>query len=202
MCIRDRISSDGSIEIINTSDDVLDISNYWLCNRPAYSRFNTVTIECGDLNLEPGESVTVSGFTVESTGDELGIYVNSSFGSASGLVDYVIWGERSGGTREDVAVAAGLWTLGARAEAISAGQSLNKDVSLTGVDAYSLSSSTICEGEGDAVEDEGGLEINEISSDGSIEIINTSDDVLDISCLLYTSPSPRDLSTSRMPSSA
>ncbi len=176
-----EISSDGSIEIINTSDDVLDISNYWLCNRPAYSRFNTVTIECGDLNLEPGESVTVSGFTVESTGDELGIYVNSSFGSASGLVDYVIWGERSGGTREDVAVAAGLWTLGARAEAISAGQSLNKDVSLTGVDAYSLSSSTICEGEEDAVEDEGGLEINEISSDGSIEIINTSDDVLDIS---------------------
>ena len=27
-------------------------------------------------------------------------------------------------------------------------------------------------------------------------------DPLDMSCLLYTSPSPRDLSTSRMPSSA
>ena len=27
-------------------------------------------------------------------------------------------------------------------------------------------------------------------------------DVMDLTCLLYTSPSPRDLSTSRMPSSA
>ena len=29
-----------------------------------------------------------------------------------------------------------------------------------------------------------------------------SEPVLDVNCLLYTSPSPRDLSTSRMPSSA
>ena len=32
-------------------------------------------------------------------------------------------------------------------------------------------------------------------------LLNKKDD-LDLSCLLYTSPSPRDLSTSRMPSSA
>ena len=37
-----------------------------------------------------------------------------------------------------------------------------------------------------------------------IEILNTQLEVFEelISCLLYTSPSPRDLSTSRMPSSA
>ena len=34
-----------------------------------------------------------------------------------------------------------------------------------------------------------------------LNILNQLDE-LDISCLLYTSPSPRDLSTSRMPSSA
>ena len=34
------------------------------------------------------------------------------------------------------------------------------------------------------------------------EDIIDSEYVLDIACLLYTSPSPRDLSTSRMPSSA
>ena len=47
------------------------------------------------------------------------------------------------------------------------------------------------------------------SASGSIEandLMNFSNSlnsqIQDISCLLYTSPSPRDLSTSRMPSSA
>ena len=34
------------------------------------------------------------------------------------------------------------------------------------------------------------------------DIPDTSDEKIDNVCLLYTSPSPRDLSTSRMPSSA
>ena len=43
----------------------------------------------------------------------------------------------------------------------------------------------------------------ESSSDQSIEEYEDSEDELNVSiCLLYTSPSPRDLSTSRMPSSA
>ena len=33
-------------------------------------------------------------------------------------------------------------------------------------------------------------------------VMNLSASLLDMDCLLYTSPSPRDLSTSRMPSSA
>ena len=36
----------------------------------------------------------------------------------------------------------------------------------------------------------------------SIEIVESKADMLDISCLLYTSPSPRDATLSRMPSSA
>ena len=47
-------------------------------------------------------------------------------------------------------------------------------------------------------------------SDGSVELILANGDVVKVDadqveirdCLLYTSPSPRDLSTSRMPSSA
>ena len=105
-----EISNDGTVEIVNTSDNAVDVSNYWLCNRPAYSRFNTLNIECGQLNVAAGESLTVSGFSLNSAGDELGIYTNSSFGSASGLLDYVIWGDRQGCTRDTVAVAAGLWT--------------------------------------------------------------------------------------------
>ena len=37
--------------------------------------------------------------------------------------------------------------------------------------------------------------------EGEYEVLEQSDDI-DYICLLYTSPSPRDLSTSRMPSSA
>ena len=38
--------------------------------------------------------------------------------------------------------------------------------------------------------------------DGSCIITPVSDTIIYLFCLLYTSPSPRDLSTSRMPSSA
>ena len=40
--------------------------------------------------------------------------------------------------------------------------------------------------------------INDINSSSSSDIISA----IESTCLLYTSPSPRDLSTSRMPSSA
>ena len=51
--------------------------------------------------------------------------------------------------------------------------------------------------------DSTGAEIgsNAITSDGT-PLSNTSENVNVTTCLLYTSPSPRDLSTSRMPSSA
>ena len=42
---------------------------------------------------------------------------------------------------------------------------------------------------------------NEVSSTGGIVVVQVRDILLHV-CLLYTSPSPRDLSTSRMPSSA
>ncbi len=35
-----------------------------------------------------------------------------------------------------------------------------------------------------------------------IVIVDDEDEILDLFCLLYTSPSPRDPKTSRMPSSA
>ena len=49
----------------------------------------------------------------------------------------------------------------------------------------------------------GGVPImGSVAAGGLIETFSDVNEELDISCLLYTSPSPRDLSTSRMPSSA
>ena len=43
----------------------------------------------------------------------------------------------------------------------------------------------------------------EIEVDGAMTLIQACEQVgVEVPCLLYTSPSPRDLSTSRMPSSA
>jgi len=139
-----EISDNGYVEMINSGSSTVDVSDYWLCNRPAYDRFSSLTLECGQLNLAPGASLTLSGFGLSSAGDELGIYINSSFGSSAALDDYVIWGNRGGSTREGVAVAAGLWNTGDRAPAIPSSMSLNRDLSLNGVQAYSTGSSTIC----------------------------------------------------------
>ena len=43
---------------------------------------------------------------------------------------------------------------------------------------------------------------NGIDAIATIKTVKPDFAILDYSCLLYTSPSPRDLSTSRMPSSA
>ena len=43
--------------------------------------------------------------------------------------------------------------------------------------------------------------LNGFDNHYNFDVINPSSD-LNLDCLLYTSPSPRDLSTSRMPSSA
>ena len=47
-----------------------------------------------------------------------------------------------------------------------------------------------------------GKEIDETSSKLISDLLEDEDTMKSLACLLYTSPSPRDLSTSRMPSSA
>jgi len=97
----------------------VDISTYWLCDRPGYERLSALTIECGSLALEAQESVTVSlastSISINPAGDEMGLYTSSSFANANDLIDYVIWGDRTGSTREPTAVEAGRgWHLDAR----------------------------------------------------------------------------------------
>ncbi len=139
-----EISDNSFIEVVNSGPSTIDVSNYWLCNRPIYQRLSALTVECGQLSLAPGASVTLSGFNLSASGDELGVYNSSSFGSASAIVDYVIWGNRGGSTRESVAVAAGLWSTGNRAPAIANAMSLNRNLNLSGAQAYTVGTSSIC----------------------------------------------------------
>ncbi len=107
-------SQSRSYTLYNSSTSNVDISGWWVCNRPAYSSIASATILSGnaDLDLEAGESITLSASSsiLPNTTAELAIYSSSSFGSAAALIDFIAYGSGSlGSTRANLAVANGLW---------------------------------------------------------------------------------------------
>ena len=138
--------SENSVEILNQSEESIDISDFWLCNRPDYIMIGNLATSCGDLVIAAGGLVTVDlNFTLEGAGDELGLFTNNSFGDPNAIIDYVIWGDRSGFTRESTAVSGGIWTAGERATSFGMGEQLVYDGSGDAPEDYFQgSSSTPC----------------------------------------------------------
>ena len=138
--------SENSVEILNQSGETIDLSTFWLCNRPGYDMIGSLDVTCGDLSLTPGSLVAVTPtFTLNGTGDELGLFTNNSFGDPNAIIDYVIWGDRSGSTRESTAVSGGIWTAGERATSFGLDESLVYDgEGDASADYFSGSTSTPC----------------------------------------------------------
>ncbi|MEM6396376.1 MAG: T9SS type A sorting domain-containing protein, partial [Bacteroidota bacterium] len=104
-----EIDASGQIEIFNGTDEMVPVGDWWLCNFPTYRQLSSLFVECGDLNLLPGEVVVVSGFVgFDAVDAELGLYETNSFGSSDAIRDYVEWGS-SGHGRSQVAIDAGIW---------------------------------------------------------------------------------------------
>ena len=122
------------VEILNAGDAAGDLSGYFLCLGPGtYRQIGALAVE-GNLELEPGDFLTVAYEMPNATGG-LGLYINSSgFGDASTIADFVQWGA-GGSSRENVAVEAGIWTAGDFVEVVG-----------------SADNSIIFDGEGDGVE--------------------------------------------------
>jgi len=100
------------IELWNNGSVAADISTYWLCLGPGqYVQIKDAKITEGDANLEPGEFVVIN-WDQLSDSEGLGLYASNSFTSADAIKDFVQWGA-AGSARENVAVAAGIWTAGA-----------------------------------------------------------------------------------------
>ena len=107
--IINEVGADGRIELFNGTGAAVDVSSYWLCNFPAYTRLTNLTVECGSLTIEPGDYLVVSGFSgFDATDAELGLYTNNSFGSSASLISYLEWGS-SGHQRAGLAVGTGIW---------------------------------------------------------------------------------------------
>ena len=154
--VLNEIIPGGQVEIKNTGGSTVDISSYWLCNFPTYTQLSSLTLECGSLNLAAGEIVAVSGFSALSAGDgEMGLYSSASFSSPAAMVSYLQWGS-AGHQRESVAVAAGVWTMGAFVASIPAGSSLAYDGEGNTAADWSAGTSTFCAENSGGCDAEGG----------------------------------------------
>ena len=120
-----EVFADGSFELRNTGSETVDISSYWICNRPSYEALSTLTIECGSLFLAAGEEVVLTTTIFGNTDDELGLYLsnNGGFSQASEIISYLEWGTAGGG-RSALATGKGIWDGNAVA-AFSTGESLS-----------------------------------------------------------------------------
>ena len=111
-----RVDADiNEIIIKNFDSETVDISNYRLCSKLVYTNnLTSLTLENGSLNLEAGNTVTLSltGFDIDATGADLGLYIASGpFSDPNGLVDFMQYGSAGNG-RESEAAEKGLWNEG------------------------------------------------------------------------------------------
>ncbi|MFK8055872.1 MAG: T9SS type A sorting domain-containing protein [Saprospiraceae bacterium] len=140
-----EVGENGWIEIINNTDQTVDLTDYWVCNRPSYAVLSSLTIECGTLVLAPGEIVVVKAFDgLDVVDGELALYNTNSFADASAIVSYMEWGSTGNG-RSALAVTAGLWTTGRVLSAPTSTQSLQRSVELVnGESEFVLADPTFC----------------------------------------------------------
>ena len=54
-----EVLANSSVELKNVGNTSVDVSNYWLCNFPDYAQLSQLNLICGDLDLAPGELLTV-----------------------------------------------------------------------------------------------------------------------------------------------
>ena len=107
------------VEFYNPTEETIDITNYFVCLGPGrYAEVAALNVIEGETILEGGSFVTLdlsnsdTPFELPNENAALSIYSsNADYTSAENMVDFVQYGAGEQG-REDVAVAAGLWTAG------------------------------------------------------------------------------------------
>ncbi len=90
------------------------------------AQMNDLNIISGSLNIPPGGILAVSGFPLDNSAADLGLYETNSFGSAGAMRDFVQWGSGGNG-RESLAVGKGIWTAGDFISTVPAGNSIAFD---------------------------------------------------------------------------
>lgn len=91
----------GVVFIINRGDSPVDLSGFWVCNRPDYAQLPPI-------ELGPSEGIEFEFPSVDAAGGEAAIYASDDFARSEHIISYVHWG--SGGGRAAQAEAAGQWS--------------------------------------------------------------------------------------------
>lgn len=104
-----------AVEIANLGTEAAEVGDYWLCLGPGtYRRVGSPTINTNGTStlLQPGEFIVLSYTPLSGNPDGLGLYTSTdgNFVDPDELMDFVQYGA-GGSSREDVAAAAGIWTL-------------------------------------------------------------------------------------------
>ena len=179
------------IEIYNPTNETIDISSFYLCLGPGtYSQISELSILSGSTNLEAGSFVVISDYFLPNDGGGLGLFEDSSFGSADSIIDFVQYGV-AGTPRENVAVEAGIWDVGTFVPLASVeGNTLAFEGNGSGADSWSETITPTVGGANVFTTLERGIEVrttvvfNEISyaSDNDwIELYNPTNEDVDIS---------------------
>lgn len=103
--------STKKITIHNFGNTAVNVSSYQICHKFSYNVLNSLTIDSGLLMLGAGDDLSLSGFTIDNSASDLGLYIDNNFSSPQSMVDFFQWGS-SGNGRESVAVSKGIWTTG------------------------------------------------------------------------------------------
>jgi len=100
-CLRiSEVDVDTQTVTLTNVGDAPQPGGYWLCNFPAYDQVNQ--------SVAAGASISVTFASLATDDGEVGLYSDTSFGSASSMMDYMQYGPGSH-TRAGVAVQAGVW---------------------------------------------------------------------------------------------
>jgi len=99
------------ITLKNFGSSAQNVGSWWVCSLFVYQQINNLNITSGNMMMMPNDEITLTGFSLNDSSSDLGLYNSSSFSSSTAMQDFVQWGAGGQG-RENVAVAKGIWTAG------------------------------------------------------------------------------------------
>ena len=122
------------VELHNPSTDAIDVSDYFLCNFPAYPRISELPLLAGNTTIPAGEYLVVAWPGLGDDDAEVGLYLptTSNFGDANSIIDYMQYGVASH-FREGIAVEAGVWEADAFVELPGSAGSVSRIAGVSGI---------------------------------------------------------------------
>lgn len=99
------------ITLKNFGSSAQNVGSWWVCSLFLYQQISNLNITNGNIMMMPDDEITFTGFALNDSSSDLGLYNTNSFGSSTAMQDFVQWGAAGQG-RENVAVAKGIWTAG------------------------------------------------------------------------------------------